>query len=83
MPFMNPLAICIPSQMHIITNAHPHTPTPSLLHSQEEERNEVQKEYNRLPKRSELEHHRSELQRKCDELKDEISLVRDQAIVTI
>ena len=83
MPLMNPLTSCIPSQMHTITNAHPHTPTSSLLHSHEEERNEVQKEYNRLPKRSELEHHRSELQRQCDELKDEISLVRDQAIVAI
>lgn len=54
----------------------------SLPHSQKEERDEVQKEYDRLPKREELEHHRSELRRQCDELRDEISLVRDQAIVT-
>ena len=55
-------------------NHHPSLPFPQRSH--EEERDEVKREYDRFPKKEELEHHRREIQRQAEELSDEISMVR-------
>ena len=47
----------------------------------EEEKGEVEREYNRLPKKEELDQHIRELTRQVEELSDEIALVR-QVLVT-
>ena len=47
----------------------------------EEEKGEVEREYNRLPKKEELDQHIRELTRQVEELRDEIALVR-QVLVT-
>ncbi len=56
---------------HFVTKLATPTAPPSL----EEEKGEVEKEWNRMPKKEELDQSMRELQRQIDELKDEISLV--------